>query len=57
MQRDYWFSVAQFGKDPPEQVGRVAAERTIRRLGRARQRLRKSGIFIPWSQPRSLNTF
>src|SRR5437868_10871381 len=35
MQRDYWFSVARnLGRlDPPEQEGRVAAERTIRRLG------------------------
>jgi PmbA protein len=35
MQRDYWFSVARsLGRlDPPEQVGRIAAERTLRRLG------------------------
>jgi PmbA protein len=35
MQRDYWFSVARTLKklDPPEQVGRIAAERTLRRLG------------------------
>ncbi len=35
MQRDYWFSVARnLGRlNPPEQVGRIAAERTIRRLG------------------------
>jgi PmbA protein len=35
MQRDYWFSVARRLKklDPPEQVGRIAAERTLRRLG------------------------
>jgi PmbA protein len=35
MQRDYWFSVARnLGRlEPPEQVGRIAAERTIRRLG------------------------
>jgi len=35
MQRDYWFSVARnLGRlDPPEQVGRIAAQRTIRRLG------------------------
>ncbi len=35
MQRDYWFSVARTLKklDPPEQVGKVAAERTLRRLG------------------------
>lgn len=35
MQRDYWFSVARnLGRlESPEQVGRVAAQRTIRRLG------------------------
>jgi PmbA protein len=35
MQRDYWFSVARsLGKlDSPEQVGKTAAERTLRRLG------------------------
>src|SRR6267378_1021981 len=35
MQRDYWYSVARSLKklDPPEQVGTIAAERTIRRLG------------------------
>jgi PmbA protein len=35
MQRDYWFSVARTLKklDPPEQVGRIAAQRTLRRLG------------------------
>jgi PmbA protein len=35
MQRDYWYSVARTLKklDPPERVGKVAAERTLRRLG------------------------
>jgi PmbA protein len=35
MQRDYWYSVARTLRklDPPEQVGRIAAERTLRRLG------------------------
>jgi PmbA protein len=35
MQRDYWFSVARsLGRlDSPEQVGRIAAQRTLRRLG------------------------
>src|ERR1700756_1771261 len=35
MQRDFWFSVARTLKklDPPEKVGRIAGERTIRRLG------------------------
>jgi PmbA protein len=35
MQRDYWFSVSRTLKklDAPEQVGKIAAERTLRRLG------------------------
>jgi PmbA protein len=35
MQRDYWFSVARsLGRlDSPEQVGEIAAQRTLRRLG------------------------
>jgi len=35
MQRDYWFSVARTLKklESPEHVGKVAAERTLRRLG------------------------
>src|SRR6516162_98703 len=35
MQRDYWYSVARTLKklDAPEKVGRIAAERTLRRLG------------------------
>jgi len=35
MQRDYWFSVARSMSrlEPAEQVGRIAAQRTIRRLG------------------------
>jgi PmbA protein len=35
MQRDYWYSVAHTLSrlDSPEQVGKVAAERTLRRLG------------------------
>src|SRR4249920_1796277 len=35
MQRDYWYSVARtLGKlDAPEKVGKIAAERTLRRLG------------------------
>src|SRR6202171_4102404 len=35
MQRDYWFSVARTltKLDSPEHVGKVAAERTLRRLG------------------------
>ncbi|MCL5006047.1 MAG: TldD/PmbA family protein [Acidobacteria bacterium] len=35
MQRDYWYSVARGiqALDPPEEVGRKAAERALRRLG------------------------
>jgi PmbA protein len=35
MQRDYWYSVARSLKklEPPEQVGKIAAQRTLRRLG------------------------
>jgi PmbA protein len=35
MQRDYWYSVARTLRklDSPEKVGRIAAERTLRRLG------------------------
>jgi PmbA protein len=38
MQRDYWFSVSRnlARLESPEQVGRVAAERTLRRLGARR---------------------
>ena len=35
MERDYWYSVSRkfSGLEPPEEVGRKAAERTVRRLG------------------------
>ncbi len=35
MQRDYWYSVARIGEllEAPEQVGRMAADRTLARLG------------------------
>ena len=38
MQRDYWFSVARsLGRlDSPENVGKIAAQRTLRRLGARR---------------------
>lgn len=37
MQRDYWYTAGRGLADllPPEQVGRIAAERTLRRLGAA----------------------
>ena len=35
MERDYWYSISRkfSGLEPPEEVGRKAAERTVRRLG------------------------
>src|ERR1700751_3539636 len=46
MQRDYWYSVARTLKklDAPEQVGKVAAERTIRRLGARKAKTAKVPI-------------
>ena len=46
MQRDYWYSVARtLGKlDSPEEVGRIAAERTLRRLGARRVKTQKAPI-------------
>jgi PmbA protein len=46
MQRDYWFSVARTLKklDAPEKVGRIAAERTLRRLGARRVKTAKAPI-------------
>src|SRR5271165_2095719 len=46
MQRDYWFSVARTLKklDAPEKVGRIAAERTIRRLGAKKAKTAKVPI-------------
>ncbi len=46
MQRDYWFSVSRTLKklDPPEQVGRIAAQRTIRRLGARKAKTAKVPI-------------
>jgi len=35
MQRDYWYSISRSvaGLEDPERIGRIAAERTVRRLG------------------------
>src|SRR5580765_1446398 len=46
MQRDYWFSVARTLKtlDAPEKVGRIAAERTLRRLGAKKAKTAKVPI-------------
>ncbi|MDR3763274.1 MAG: metallopeptidase TldD-related protein [Acidobacteriota bacterium] len=46
MQRDYWYSVARTLKklDSPEEVGRIAAERTLRRLGARKVKTQKVPI-------------
>jgi len=46
MQRDYWYCVARTLKklDAPEKVGRIAAERTLRRLGARKAKTAKVPI-------------
>lgn len=48
MQRDYWYSVARTLKklDSPENVGRIAAERTIRRLGARKAKTAKVPVVL-----------
>ena len=48
MQRDYWYSVARMLSklDPPEKVGKVAAERTLRRLGARKAKTAKVPIIF-----------
>jgi PmbA protein len=56
MQRDYWYSVARTLKklDQPEQVGRIAAERTLRRLGARKVKTAKVPIILDPQMARSL---
>ena len=59
MQRDYWFSVARTLRklESPEHVGRVAAERTLRRLGaRKVKTMRVPVIFDPMASRSLLET-
>ena len=59
MQRDYWFSVARTLRklESPEHVGRVAAERTLRRLGaRKIKTVRVPVVFDPMVARSLLNT-
>jgi len=48
MQRDYWYSVARSLSrlESPEQVGKVAAERTLRRLGARKVKTAKVPIVL-----------
>jgi PmbA protein len=52
MQRDYWYSVSRSlaGLEPPEQVGRIAAQRALRRLGaRKAETCRVPVVFEPFT--------
>ena len=48
MQRDYWFSVARTLKklEPAEEVGKIAAQRTLRRLGARKVKTAKVPIVL-----------
>lgn len=54
-QRDYWYSVARsMGKlESPEDVGRVAAERTIRRLGARKVKTQRVPVVLDPQMARS----
>jgi len=56
MQRDYWYSVARSMKllENPEQVGKIAAERTVRRLGARKVKTAKVPVIFDPQVARSL---
>jgi len=56
MERDYWFSTARrfAGLDQPEEVGRIAARRAVRRLGRVKVETRKVPVVFEPRTARSL---
>ena len=56
MERDYWFSIARgfAGLEPPEQIGRIAAERTLRRLGARKVDTQKAAVIFEPRTSRSL---
>jgi PmbA protein len=56
MQRDYWYSVARTMKklDDPEQVGRIAAQRTLRRLGARKVKTARVPVILDPLMARSL---
>lgn len=56
MERDYWFTMARgvSGLEPPEQVGRIAAERALRRLGARKVETRKVPVVFEPRTARSL---
>jgi PmbA protein len=56
MQRDYWYSVARSldRLESPEEVGRIAAERTLRRLGARKVQTAKVPILLDPMVSRSI---
>ncbi len=56
MQRDYWYTVARSpaSLEAPEAVGRLAAERTVRRLGARRLSTRKAPVLFAAELARGL---
>lgn len=56
MERDYWFSMARgfSGLEAPEHVGRIAAQRTLRRLGARKVETQKVPVVFEPRTARSL---
>jgi len=56
MERDYWYSTSRrfAGLDEPEEVGRIAAERVIRRLGARKVETQKVPVIFEPRTARSL---
>ena len=56
MQRDYWYSVARSLSrlESPEEVGRIAAQRTLRRLGARKARTAKVPVVLDPMVSRSM---
>jgi len=55
MERDYWYSTARSlaGMEQPEDIGRIAAQRTLRRLGAVKVETRKVPVVF---EPRTART-
>ncbi len=56
MQRDYWYTSARCADelDTPANVGRIAAQRTLRRLGASKLSTRKAPVVFPAELARGL---
>lgn len=56
MQRDFWFSVSRTMKklESPEEVGRIAAQRTVRRLGARKAKTAQAPVIFDPMVSRSL---